>query len=74
MAAIRKDGKTWVDWTTGDPEGDRANLFRAYRDFLKEIEKNGNRKIKNIFKKWKINLNVKHDDFPRIEISRPEGK
>ena len=27
------DGNHIVDWKTGDPEGDRVHLFKAYRDF-----------------------------------------
>ena len=30
--------KVVVDWTTGDPEGDRVTLLAAYRDFIKEIK------------------------------------
>jgi len=35
---VDKDGNVIVDWTTGDPENDRANLFKAYRGFLKEVK------------------------------------
>jgi len=84
MAHIKKDDLVLVDWTTGDPEGDRKHLFQAYRDFLKEIKEVcledcgetyvgpcTSTVVLDIFKKWKVEeLNV--DDFPRISIERPK--
>jgi hypothetical protein len=67
------NGNAIVDWTTGDPEGDRANLFKAYRAFLKEVKKNASKKVLKIFDKWNVgDLNI--DDFPRISIAYPEEK
>jgi len=67
-----------VDWTTGDPEADRAYMFRAYRAFLNEIKEYcldkddaTSNDILDIFIKWKVHdLDV--DDFPRIQIDYPE--
>ena len=83
MAHIEKDGNILVDWTTGDDNGDRAFMFQAYRNFLKEIKNYCHKKeasglgaevavdIEAIFDKWKVSeLNV--DDFPRITIEYPE--
>jgi len=71
MSHVTKDDKVLVDWTTGDPEGDRAYLFEAYREFLREVRQcNGREEIEACFKRWKVDeLNV--DDFPRISIEYP---
>lgn len=78
MAHVVKDDLVLVDWTTGDPEGDRARLFQAYRDFLKAVRKacdgehsdEAAETVLSLFEKWKVtDLNV--DDFPRISIERP---
>ncbi|MCK5601984.1 hypothetical protein KAR91_08950 [Candidatus Pacearchaeota archaeon] len=67
------DGNHIVDWTTGDPEGDRAHLFRAYRDFLNEVKENATPEILAVFEKWSVEpMNI--DNFPRISILRPEDK
>ena len=67
------DGNHIVDWTTGDPEGDRAHLFKAYRDFLAEVKENATSEILTVFEKWSVeDMNI--DDFPRISILRPEDK
>lgn len=60
-----------VDWTTGDPEGDRKHLFIAYRAFLREIQLCESRdEIEKCFKRWKVcELNI--DYFPRINIEFP---
>ena len=69
-----------VDWETGDPEGDRRNLFNAYRDFINEVKSTainhtytlgGTELILELFDKWQISTENKIDDFPRIWIKRP---
>lgn len=75
MAHITKDGHTLVDWQTGDPEGDRVYLFKAYRSFLNELKKylevTDDYEGLNLFERWSITeLNI--DDFPRIGIKYPE--
>ena len=30
-------GRKKIDWKTGDPEGDRANYFKAMRKMIAEI-------------------------------------
>jgi len=73
MAHKMINGNHIVDWNTGDPEGDRAHLFKAYRDFLEEIRKKATPEILEIFEEWSVkNLDI--DDFPRIMILRPEDK
>lgn len=69
------DGNCIVDWVTGDPEGDRKHLFKAYRDFLKELKENCKNKgeISKCFTKWRV-APLDIDDFPRISIKRPEEK
>jgi hypothetical protein len=37
MAHKLINGKVVVDWSTGDPEGDRITVLAAYRDFIKEL-------------------------------------
>ena len=67
------NGNHIVDWTTGDQEGDRAHLFTAYRDFLEELKETDFPEVLEIFEKWSVeNLDI--DDFPRIQILRPEDK
>lgn len=76
------DGKVVVDWTTGDPEGDRLTLLAAYRDFIKEIQAishsgdfdlllEGGWLIKRIFDKWNVDTENQIDEVPRIWITRP---
>ena len=76
-----------VDQTTGDPEGDRAVLFRAYRGFIKEIRQYCTKvysttdsddkaevanEVLKLFSRWSImELNV--DEFPRINVAFPDG-
>lgn len=82
---VLEDGRVVVDWTTGDPEGDRLVLLSAYRDFLIELEKVlatsymvideadvKERKIRDIFKQWNISTENQVDEVPRIWIKRPE--
>jgi len=66
------NGNVIVDWTTGDPEGDRAYLFQAYRNFLKELKALDNIEVNDIFSKWKVEF-LELDDFPRINIEYPEN-
>ena len=67
------EGQHIVDWKTGDPEGDRAHLFKAYRAFLAEVREKATPEILAIFEKWSIeDLNI--DDFPRIQVLRPEDR
>lgn len=71
--------KVVVDWTTGDPEGDRITLLAAYRDFIKELQQvsdaywndeiNG---VKDLLDKWSIDTENQIDEVPRIWIKRPE--
>jgi hypothetical protein len=74
--------KVVVDWTTGDPEGDRITLLAAYRDFIKEIEltieqnpgsPNNDVRIKGVFVRWNINTENQIDEVPRIWIKRPNA-
>lgn len=70
------DGRVVVDWTTGDPEGDRVHLLEAYRDFISEVEiaatndEPGN--VSKLFEKWKVSTDNQVDEVPRIWIKRPE--
>jgi hypothetical protein len=70
------DNKAVVDWTTGDPEGDRINLLSAYRDFIKEIQKAAKKEyeqsIQDLLDKWSIDTENQIDEVPRIWIKRPE--
>lgn len=74
-----ENGNVIVDWTTGDPEGDRINLLSAYRDFVKEIEglsnlaesKDYQLELQEVLKKWSIDTENQVDEVPRIWISRP---
>lgn len=76
MAHIKdENGNALVDWKTGDPEGDRKFLFKAYRAFLNELKNylimTEDFGALSIFNKWKVSeLDV--DDFPRISIDYPE--
>jgi hypothetical protein len=76
---IEHDGKytVLVDWTTGDKEGDRAYLFKAYRKFLSELKRisteNNYKDILDLFETWHVReLDI--DDFPRIGIEYPHDK
>lgn len=73
--------KVVVDWTTGDPEGDRLTLLSAYRDFIKEVKETaeewqGNMQgadaVVGVFAKWGIDTENQIDEVPRIWIKRPE--
>lgn len=73
--------KVVVDWTTGDPEGDRINLLSAYRDFIIDLQNtvainsndvDGIHAIKEVFEKWSIRTDSQIDEVPRIWIKRPE--
>ena len=77
------DGRVVVDWTTGDPEGDRITLLAAYRDFIKEIDDLVTRAgvdpidtvefaIREIFEKWQVSTDNQIDEVPRIWIKRFE--
>ena len=70
------DNKAVVDWTIGDPEGDRINLLSAYRDFIKEIQKAAKKEyeqsIQDLLDKWSIDTENQIDEVPRIWIKRPE--
>jgi hypothetical protein len=65
-----------VDWTTGDPEGDRINLLRAYKDLIHNIEfeaiENNELFVLSVLKKWSIDLENQIDEVPRIWIKRPD--
>lgn len=71
MAHKLINGKVVVDWTTGDPEGDRLTLLAAYRDFIKEIEDTV-RHVEDVFEKWSVDTENQIDEVPRIWIKRPE--
>lgn len=73
--------KVVVDWTTGDPEGDRITLLAAYRDFIKEIEtalssdltdSDTLKAMSESFYKWQIDTENQIDEVPRVWIKRPE--
>ena len=75
------NSKVVVDWTTGDPEGDRITLLSAYRDFIKEVQeviKKDDSFLQNldvvqeIFNRWSINTENQIDEVPRIWIKRPQ--
>lgn len=70
MAHKLENNKAVVDWTTGDPEGDRITLLAAYRDFIKEVEASG--KVTELLTKWRIDTENQIDDVPRVWIKRPE--
>lgn len=80
MAHTLIGDKVVVDWTTGDPEGDRLTLLAAYRDFIKEIQThagfqvtlNGNFDLQKLLAKWQIDTGNQIDDVPRVWIKRPE--
>jgi hypothetical protein len=72
--------KVVVDWTTGDPEGDRITLLAAYRDFITEarvvMEKHKEEynlfyHLRDLFEKWCIDTENQIDEIPRIWIKRP---
>ena len=77
------DGKVIVDWTTGDPEGDRLTLLSAYRDFIKEVidltKIEGSEaiycadKLNQLINKWSVSTTNQVDDVPRIWIRRPRS-
>lgn len=71
-----ENGKVVVDWTTGDPEGDRITLLKAYRDFIHNVHfeaiENDCPFILGVFERWNIDLNNQVDEVPRIWIKRPE--
>ena len=78
-----EDGRTVVDWETGDPEGDRKYLMAAYRDFITEIiegiddsenEYDALESVMDSIKKWNVSTDNQVDDFPRIWIERPKNK
>jgi len=81
MAHQTINGKVVVDWTTGDPEGDRLTLLAAYRDFIIKIKHtidhidNGDDAaypISELFELWNIDTSNQIDEVPRIWIKRPE--
>lgn len=70
-----ENGRVVVDWTTGDPEGDRLVLLSAYRDMIKEIRSiasdwNEDATL-SILEKWGIDTENQIDEVPRIWIKRP---
>jgi len=77
---ILEDGRVVVDWTTGDPEGDRINLLAAYRDLIIDLQNainsetviDGGIRAKKVFEKWKVSIDNQVDEVPRIWIKRPE--
>lgn len=76
-----EDGRCLVDWTTGDPEGDRITLLNAYRDFISkviDISKAegseaiyGTDKLDALIKEWGVSIDNQIDEVPRIWIKRP---
>lgn len=70
------NNKVVVDWTTGDPEGDRLVLLAAYRDFIHNIifEATENKELftLGVINKWGVSIDNQIDDVPRIWIKRPE--
>jgi len=75
MAHKRENDLILVDWKTGDKKGDRAYLFKAYRNFLRDLTQHlieaDDIDGLNLFRKWKIEeLDV--DDFPCISIKYPD--
>ena len=75
------DGRHVVDWTTGDPEGDRITLLSAYRDMITElIELNDNainsgdvaQGLPDILERWNVSTGNQIDEVPRTWITRPE--
>ena len=74
------DGRVVVDWTTGDPEGDRIHLLKAYSDFIDEIGETIllnygkvelSEELGKVFVKWKVSTADQVDEVPRIWIERP---
>lgn len=82
MAHKEINGRVVVDWTTGDPEGDRIVLLKAYRDFIEEVDyllndgsSSGDDIVSNIkhsFSRWAVSIENQVDEVPRIWIKRPE--
>lgn len=76
---VLENGNVVVDWTTGDPEGDRLHLLQAYQDFFKELLhllNHGkydidNEDVINLLNKWSISIDNQVDEVPRIWIKRP---
>lgn len=76
------DGKVVVDWTAGDPEGDRIHVLAAYRDFVNDIitfinddpylSEGARFDLQKIIKKWNVSTGNQIDEVPRIWIKRPE--
>lgn len=69
MAHIVINGRSVVDWTTGDLEGDRRYVFQAYQDFIKELLASDDKEF--VIRKWQVSIDNQIDDFPRIWIARP---
>jgi hypothetical protein len=75
------DGRVIVDWTTGDPEGDRLALLADYRDFITQIKNELSYNfytpddivdnIRALFEQWNVSTVNQIDDVPRIWIKRP---
>ena len=68
--------KVVVDWTTGDPEGDRITLLSAYKDLIEEIEIAASNDepgyVTGVLEKWNVSTKDQIDEVPRIWIKRPE--
>ena len=71
-----ENGNVVVDWTTGDPEGDRITLLSAYRDCIKEIKSLASDRNEeatlSVLEKWNVDTENQIDEVPRIWIKRPE--
>lgn len=71
-----ENGNVVVDWETGDPEGDRKFMFKAYIGFLNELksicEDRNQDAALEVFKKWGVSTDNQVDDFPRIWIKIPD--
>lgn len=81
MAHKIVNGRVVVDWTTGDPEGDRLYVLSSYKDFIAEVidhAENGfndefyNEILRDIIKRWSVSVKNQIDNVPRIWIKRPE--
>lgn len=68
---VLENGDVRIDFVTGDPEGHRAFLFLAYRNFLKEVRKVENPEVAAIFEKWKVKECEGFSGFPGIQIEYP---
>jgi len=53
-----------IDWSTGDPEGDRQRFLKAVKQFIDELITAGGNEVKSVADKWKYqNLDIEGREF-----------